>query len=104
MKFLAGLFIFFTTAVQPQSIHELFGTDKFHRAYAEANTNEITFEPFQELNWEAKACTALPWLNLDRPLLGKSHAFRHSTAQAPSFVPSTSAQVSIPASATSRTS
>jgi hypothetical protein len=67
MKFLAGLFIFFATAVQPQSIHELFGTDKFHRAYAEANTNEITFEPFQELNWEAKARTALPWLNLDRP-------------------------------------
>jgi hypothetical protein len=67
MKFLAGLFIFFATAVQPQSIHELFGTDKFHRAYAEATTNEITFEPFQELNWEAKARTALPWLNLDRP-------------------------------------
>jgi hypothetical protein len=67
MKFLAGLFVFFATAVQPQSIHELFGTDKFHRAYIDAKTGEITFEPFQELNWEAKARTALPWLNLDRP-------------------------------------
>ena len=67
MNFLACLFIFFTTALQPQSIHELFGTDKFHGAYAEANTREVSFEPFQELDWEAKARTALPWLNLDQP-------------------------------------
>jgi hypothetical protein len=67
MKLLAGFLVIFAGAVQPQSIHELFGTDKFHRAYIEANTHELTFEPFQELNWEAKARTGLPWLNLDRP-------------------------------------
>jgi hypothetical protein len=67
MKLLAGLLVIFATAVQAQSIHELFGTDRFHRVYIEANTNEITFEPFKELNWETKARTALPWLNLDPP-------------------------------------
>jgi hypothetical protein len=85
MKFLAGLFIFFTTAIQPQSIHELFGTDKFHRAYAEANTNEITFEPFQELNWEAKARTALPWLNLDRPTPRQIARLSKSESAGPQF-------------------
>src|SRR5262245_55467593 len=67
MKLLAGFLVIFATAFQPQSIHELFGTDRFHRAYIDANTNEISFEPFQQLNWEAKARAALPWLNLDRP-------------------------------------
>jgi hypothetical protein len=55
------------SAAQAQSIYDLGGTDTFHRAYFEAKTDEVTFEPFQELDWEAKARTALPWLNLDRP-------------------------------------
>jgi hypothetical protein len=68
MKLLSsGLFVLFVTAVQAQSIHDLFGTDRFHRAYFEGNTMEVTFEPFQELNWEAKARTVLRWLDLDRP-------------------------------------
>jgi hypothetical protein len=67
MKLLSGLLVILATTVQSQSIHDLFGTDSFHRAYFEAKTNEVTFEPFQELAWEAKARTALPWLNLDRP-------------------------------------
>jgi hypothetical protein len=61
---LSLLGIFGATA-HGQSVHELFGTDKFHRAYTE--TSEVTFEQFQELAWEARARAALPWLNLDRP-------------------------------------
>jgi hypothetical protein len=67
MKLLSGLLVMVASAVQSQSIYDLFGTDQFHRAYLEANTNEVTFDPFQDLNWEAKARIALPWLNLDRP-------------------------------------
>ena len=67
MKLLSGLLAIFASAVQSQSIYDLFGTGQFHRAYFEANRNEVTFDPFQELNWEAKARIALPWLNLDRP-------------------------------------
>src|SRR5690348_9730026 len=68
MKLLSsGVLVFFITAAQAQSIYDLFGTDRFHRAFFEGNTIEVTFEPFQELNWEAKARTALPWLDLDRP-------------------------------------
>ena len=55
MKLLSGLLVIVASAVQSQSIHELFGTDQFHRAYIEANSNEVTFDPFQELKWEAKA-------------------------------------------------
>ncbi len=62
--FLAFLVIL-PAPVQGQSVHELFGTDQFHRAYIEAS--DVTFEPFQELAWEAQARAALPWLNLDRP-------------------------------------
>jgi hypothetical protein len=65
--FALGVLSILPVAGQTQSIHDLFGTDEFHRAYFAANTHEITFEGFQELNWEAKARTALPWLNLDRP-------------------------------------
>src|SRR5437763_8018340 len=63
----AGLFFVLVAVLQGQSIHDLSGTDKFHRAYFEETPNEITFEPFQELNWEAKARTALQWLNLEQP-------------------------------------
>jgi hypothetical protein len=70
LSFISALFgplVILATAVRSQSIHDLFGTDQFHRAYFQANLNEVTFEPFQDLPWEAKARTALPWLNLDRP-------------------------------------
>jgi hypothetical protein len=67
MKLLSGLFVIVASTLQSQSIYDLFGTDQFHRAYLTANSNEVTFDPFQELNWEAKARIALPWLNLDRP-------------------------------------
>ena len=67
MKLVSALAAIVATAANSQSIYDLFGTEQFHRAYFEANTDEITFEPFLELNWEAKARAALPWLNLDRP-------------------------------------
>ena len=67
MKLLSGLLVIVASALQSQSIYDLFGTDQFHRAYIKANSNEVTFDPLQELNWEAKARIALPWLNLDRP-------------------------------------
>jgi len=60
-----ALLVIFGATAQGQSVHELFGTDQFHRAYIEAS--DVTFEPFQELAWEAQARAALPWLNLDRP-------------------------------------
>jgi len=61
------LLLIFMAAAGAQSIYDLSGTGQFHRAYFEPGANEVTFEPFQDLNWEAKARTALPWLNLDRP-------------------------------------
>lgn len=64
--FLFGLAIFAATG-QGQSIHDLFGTKEFHRAYFSAKTREVTFEAFQELDWEAKARANLPWLNLNHP-------------------------------------
>jgi hypothetical protein len=67
MKLLSGLLVIFAFTVDAQSIYDLFGTDRFHRAYPEGKANEVTFEPFQELKWEAKARAALSWLNLDRP-------------------------------------
>ena len=67
MKLLSGLLVVVASAVQSQSIHDLFGSDQFHRAYVEAGSNEVTFDPFQELDWEGKARIALPWLNLNRP-------------------------------------
>src|SRR5437763_16521441 len=67
MKPACASFVLFATAVQAQSIHDLFGTDTFRRAFIDANTNEVTFEPFQELHWEAHARAALAWLNLGRP-------------------------------------
>jgi len=60
-----ALLVIFGATAQGQSVHDLFGGDKFHRAYIEAS--DVTFEPFQELPWEAQARAALPWLNLDRP-------------------------------------
>ncbi len=71
MKFLCGLLVFLAPAAWSQSVYDLFGTEKFHRAYLDAKTKDITFEPFQELNWDAKARGALPWLNLDRPTPGQ---------------------------------
>ena len=67
MKFVPVLLFIFADAVPCQSVYDLCGTDKFRRAYFASDTKEITFEPFQQLNWEAKARTSLPWLNLDRP-------------------------------------
>jgi hypothetical protein len=66
-----------------QSVHELFGTDKFHRAYIEAS--DVTFEPFQELPWEAQARTALPWLNLDRPTPPQIARLSSSESAGPQF-------------------
>ena len=63
----SGFFFMLAGAVQAQSIHDLSGTDRFHRAYFEGNSGEVAFEPFQNLNWEAKARTALPRLNPERP-------------------------------------
>jgi hypothetical protein len=62
-----GLLALMGATAQAQSIHDLFGTKEFHRAYFAENTHEVTFEGFQELDWESKARSALPWLNLDRP-------------------------------------
>jgi len=67
MKLLSGLLVIVASAVQSQSIYDLFGTNQFHRAYLVTNSNEVTFDPFQELDWEGKARIALPWLSLDRP-------------------------------------
>lgn len=57
----------FATAAQAQPVRDLFDTDRFHGALLDERTGEVTFKPFQELDWEAKARTALGWLNLDRP-------------------------------------
>jgi len=67
MKLVSALAVIVATAAHSQSIYDLFGTDQFHRAYFEAKTNEITFEPFLEISWEDQARVALPWLNLDKP-------------------------------------
>jgi len=70
-----SILVIFGTTLQAQPNEILLGTDRFHRAFFEASTNdpmkEVTFEPFQELDWEAKARTALTWLNLDRPTPGQ---------------------------------
>jgi hypothetical protein len=62
-----------TLRAQPEEV--LSGTDRFHQAFFEASAsdpaNEVSFEPFQEINWEAKARTSLTWLNLDRPTPGQ---------------------------------
>ena len=47
------------------------GTDQFHHAFYDEYKNEVTFEPFQEINWEANARATLTWLNLDRPTPGQ---------------------------------
>ena len=57
----------FAAAVHCQPLHDLFGTGQFHRAYFDAGRKELTFDPFERLDWEGKARAALPWLNLDRP-------------------------------------
>jgi hypothetical protein len=49
----------------------LSGTDVFHHAFFDERTNEVTFEPFQELDWQARARTVLTWLNPDRPTPGQ---------------------------------
>jgi hypothetical protein len=72
-------------SVHAQSIHALFGTDKFHRAYFDANTNDITFEPFQELDWEAEAHSAVRWLSLDRPTPAQIARLSASESAGPQF-------------------
>src|SRR5215471_7966730 len=68
LKLLAfGVLVVFCINAQHPSVHDLFGTNEFHRAYFAENAREVTFDGFQDLNWEAKARAALPWLNLDRP-------------------------------------
>lgn len=62
-----GVLAILAATAQAQSIHDIFGTKEFHRAYFAADTREVTFDGFQELDWEAKARAALPWLNLDHP-------------------------------------
>lgn len=62
-----GMLAIFAVTAQTQSIHDIFGTEEFHRAYFAADTHEITFDGFQELDWDLKARDALSWLNLDRP-------------------------------------
>src|SRR4051794_25131304 len=59
-----GLALIMLNAAQAQPLSDLFGTETFHRAYFEGN--EIRFDPFQQLNWEALARTAFPRLNFDR--------------------------------------
>ena len=61
-----ALLAIIATTVQAQPILDLFDTDRFHAAFFDAPTNEVTFKPFQELNWEAKAHRAFAWLNLDQ--------------------------------------
>jgi hypothetical protein len=84
MKLLSGLLVIVASTLQSQSIYDLFGTDQFHRASLNANRNEVTFDPFQELNWEAKALIALPWLDLDRPTpaqIARLSAFESASPQ-----------------------
>ncbi len=62
----AVFFVILATAALAQVIHGSFGSEEFHRAFFEGKTGEISFEPFQKLNWETKARAALPWLNFDQ--------------------------------------
>jgi hypothetical protein len=63
----AALLALMATTVHAQPISDLFDTDRFHAAYLGAPASEVTFKPFQELNWEAYAHRILPWLNPDHP-------------------------------------
>jgi hypothetical protein len=85
MKLLSGFLVILASTLQSQSIYDLFGTDQFHRAYLKANSNELTFDPFQELNWEAKARIALPWLNLNRPTPPQIARLSTSESAGPQF-------------------
>jgi hypothetical protein len=67
IKLASVLLVVFCAEGQAQSIHDLFGTETFHRAYFDTRKNELTFEPFHDVKWEAKARQALTWLNLDQP-------------------------------------
>jgi hypothetical protein len=66
-----SVLVIIATTVQAQPDDLLSGTDRFHHAFYDRFTNEVTFEPFQEINWEAKARTTLKWLNLDKPTHGQ---------------------------------
>jgi len=61
------LLVILATTIQAQPDDVLSGTDRFHHAFFNEQTNELTFEPFQQLDWEANARATLTWLNLDRP-------------------------------------
>jgi len=64
---LSGVLAMVATSVQGQPIHGSFGSEQFHRAFLEEKTGELSFEPFQRLNWQAKARASLTWLNFDQP-------------------------------------
>jgi hypothetical protein len=80
-----GFTLILGVASQAQSIHDLFRTERFHRAYFDRATNEVTFDPFQELDWEAKARAALPWLNLERPTSSQIARLSSSESAGPQF-------------------
>jgi hypothetical protein len=61
------LLFLLATAAHAQPADVLMGTDRFHHAFYDEYKNEVTFEPFQEVDWEANARATLTWLNLDRP-------------------------------------
>jgi hypothetical protein len=52
-------------AAQGQADHDTPGGSRYHAAQYDANTHEVTFDQFAEINWEAKARAALAWLNFD---------------------------------------
>jgi len=53
--------------IQAQPTYDKDGTERFHKAFYDERANEVSFEPFQEINWDAKARAVLTWLNLDLP-------------------------------------
>jgi hypothetical protein len=44
-----------------------FGTDRFHRAFYDEPSRQIRWEPFHEIDWEAKARAYLKGFHIDRP-------------------------------------
>lgn len=69
--FFFQLLVILAATAHGQPTDVLMGTDRFHHAFYNEYKNELTFEPFQRIDWEAKARTTLTWLNLDRPTPGQ---------------------------------
>ncbi len=67
MKLSILLFLLLPSGARAQTLANLFDTDRFHAAFFDPATGKFTFRPFQEIDWEAHARRALPWLNLDHP-------------------------------------